>query len=172
MMSKMREGMATKGVRQMIATAASVMTNSVISVSPEASLLDVLRLFVEENIHGAPVIGDEGDIQGVISTTDLLRAEESEHSTVLAEADYLREYLDFSAPDWSGDLTDFQDRLARRTVSDVMTKSFASVSVDSSIPDIARCLRENAIHRVWVVDGQELCGVISTLDLMPLLESR
>ena len=152
-------------------TAASVMTDSIVSVSPEASLRDVLRLFVEENIHGAPVIGDDGEIKGVISTSDLLRAEENEQSTVVAETDYLREYLDFSAPDWSGDLVDFQDRLAQRRVDDVMTKSFASVPPDASIPIVARCLRENAIHRVWVVDGQKLCGVISAIDLMPLLES-
>jgi CBS domain-containing protein len=151
-------------------TARSVMTDSVVSVSPEASLLDVLRLFVEEDIHGAPVIGEDGELAGVISTSDLLRAEEDEHDTASAAADYLRDLLEFSVPDSSGALTDFQDRLAQRIVADVMTTSFASVSSDAPVAQVARCLRENRIHRVWVVDQGRLGGVVSALDLMAVVE--
>ena len=39
-------------------TARSVMTDSVVSVSTETSLQNVLRLFVEEGIHGVPVVDD------------------------------------------------------------------------------------------------------------------
>lgn len=151
-------------------TARSVMTDSVVSVSPGASLLDVLRLFVEENIHGAPVVDEDEQLVGVITTSDLLRAQEDEHDGAPATADYLRGVLEFSAPDWSGDLTDFQDRLAQRTVAEIMTKSFLSVPCDAPVADIARCLRENQIHRVWVEDEGRLRGVVSTLDLMPLIE--
>ena len=151
-------------------TARSVMTDSVVSVSPEASLADVLRLFVEEGVHGAPVIGDDGEIKGVISTSDLLRAQNNERSGALADADYLREYLDFSGPAGSDELVDLQDRLAQQSVSEVMTPSYASVTSDASISEVARCLYQNKIHRVWVEENGRLCGVISALDLMPLLE--
>ena len=96
-------------------TAESVMTDSVVTVSPESSLLDVLRLFVEEGIHGAPVIGDDGQLLGVISSSDLLRAQMEEHDTAAGVTDYLRGFVEFSLPDWSEDLTDFQDRLGQRT---------------------------------------------------------
>jgi CBS domain-containing protein len=151
-------------------TAADVMTDSVVSLSPDASLLDALRLFVEEDIHGAPVVDDGGEFVGVISTTDILRAEEDEHDTASVETHYLRGMLEFSEPDWIGDPTDFQDRLARRRVGEVMTKSFASVARDAPVADVARQLRENRIHRVWVVDDNRVCGVVSTLDLMPVIE--
>ena len=154
----------------MAMTTRSVMTDSVVSVSPEASLLDVLRLFVEENIHGAPVIDGDGKLQGVITTSDLLRAQEDEHDTAIATSDYVRDLFEFSAPDWSGDLTDFQDRLAQRTVSEEMTKHVVTVPVDAPLGSVARCLRENQIHRVWVEDAGRLCGVVSALDLMPVLE--
>ena len=83
-------------------TARSIMTDTVISVSPEASLLDVLRLFVEEDIHGAPVADSNGEYLGVISTSDLMRAQEEEHNTVMTESDYLRGFLDFTIPVGSG----------------------------------------------------------------------
>ncbi len=152
-------------------TARNIMTDSVVSVSPESSLADVLQLFVEEGIHGAPVVDDEGRFVGVISTSDLLRAEYEERDTILVESDPLQDLIEFSLPSGlSGGSLDFQDRLARRTVSAVMTQSFASVSSDAPVDVVARCLRENRIHRVWVVEGDRVCGVISTLDLMPVIE--
>lgn len=151
-------------------TAKSFMTKLVVSVSPEASLLEVLRLFVEEDIHGAPVIDDAGELVGVITTSDLLRAQEDEHDTARAAADYLRDFLEFSVPDSSGALADFQDRLAQRTVGEVMTHAYVSVSADAPVAHVARCLRENRIHRVWVEEQGRLCGVVSALDLMPVIE--
>jgi CBS domain-containing protein len=152
-------------------TAQDVMTDSVVSVAPESPLIDVLRLFVEEDIHGAPVVDEAGRLVGVITTTDLLRAQEDEQDTARASIDRLREILEFSAPEWSGDLSDFGNRLAQRVVSEVMTKGCVSVPRAASVADVARCLRENRIHRVWVEDDGRLCGVVSTLDLMPVIEN-
>jgi CBS domain-containing protein len=152
-------------------TARSIMTDSIVSVSPESPLADVLRLFVEEGIHGAPVVDDAGRFVGVISTTDLLRAEQEEQESVLEAHDYLQDLIEFSLPSGlTGGSIDFQDRLAQRTVAEVMTTSFASVPADAPLEAVAGCLRENRIHRVWVVDEDRVCGVVSTLDLMPIVE--
>jgi len=155
-----------------LTTARDVMTDWVVSVGPNSSLREVLHLFVSENIHGAPVVDDEGQLAGVITTSDLLRAQEDERDTALATIDYLRDVLEFSSPAWSGDVTDLQDRLGVRSVADVMTKSVVSVPTDASVADVACCLRENQIHRVWVKDEGRLCGVVSTLDLMKVIEQE
>lgn len=150
--------------------AQDVMTKSVISVDPEASLLSVLRLFVEEDIHGAPVVDGEGRIVGSVTTSDLLRAQEDEHDTAWASSDYLRDVLEFSAGSEAGGASDFQDRLAQRRVDEVMTDGAVRVGLDAPVAEVARELREHRIHRVWVEDRGRLCGVISTLDLMPVIE--
>lgn len=151
-------------------TAGSVMTDTVVSVDPSSSLLDVLRLFVEEDIHGAPVVDEDGRIVGSITSTDLLRAQEEEHDTAWATSDYLRDFVEFSSPDWSGDLTDLQDRLAQRRVSEVMSKQLLTVPRQAPIARVARSMRESRVHRVFVEDDGRLCGVISALDLMQVLE--
>lgn len=150
-------------------TAQNVMTDSVVSVSPESSLLDVLRVFVEENIHGAPVVDGE-ELVGVITTTDLLRAQEDEHDAGWATSDYLRGVLEFSAPGWSGEESDLQDRLGQQTAADVMTKGVLTVPRDAPVTEVARLLREHRVHRLYVTNGECLCGVVSTLDLMPVIE--
>ena len=151
-------------------TAASVMTNSVLAVNTETSLVDVQRLFVEEGIHGAPVVDDDSMPVGVITSSDLLRAAFEEHDTAVSSAEYLRELLEFSGPDWSGGLEDFQDRLAQRKASDVMTEGVVTVPQDAPIAEVATVMRDNRIHRVWVEKGGQLCGVISTFDLLELLQ--
>ncbi len=154
----------------MAMTAGDLMTRAVISVGSETPLLDVYRLFVTEQIHAAPVIDEEERLIGVVSSSDLLRAIDEERDTALVASDYLRELLEFSGPDWGEGLTDFQDRLAQRTVADVMTTGAITVQTDTPISAAARILRENGIHRAWVEEKGRLCGVLSTFDLLPLLE--
>ena len=51
--------------------ASDLMQRNVISVAPESTIPDLHRLFVDEELHGAPVVGDDGIVQGVVSTLDL-----------------------------------------------------------------------------------------------------
>ncbi len=151
-------------------TAADVMQPGVVSVSPETPLAAVFELFSAEQIHGAPVLDNAERIVGVISASDLLRAVAEERDTAAVESNYLRELVEFSAPDWRGGLDDFQDRLAMRCVAEVMTPSAVTVARDASVAEVARRLREHAVHRLWVVEDGRLCGVISTFDLLPVVE--
>jgi len=151
--------------------ARDVMTSSVVSVGPDTPLADVYRLLVEEQIHGAPVVDDADQVIGVVTSSDLLRAIDDERDTAVAASDYLRDLIEFSGPDWASGVTDFQDRLASRTVADVMTPTALTVRDDARVAEVARTLRQHGVHRVWVVDqGDRLCGVISAFDLLPLVE--
>ena len=58
----------------MALTAADVMQTQVITVSPVDPLHMVQRLFFEEEIHGAPVVDEEGRVRGMITIMDLIRA--------------------------------------------------------------------------------------------------
>lgn len=153
----------------MALTAENVMQTSVVSVSPETTLGDVQRLFVEEEIHGAPVIGDDGAVVGVVTSADLLRAAEEERDTAVVDRDYFRDDLEFSGPDWSGVPEDFQDRLANLTAADVMTSDVLTVARNAPIARVADVLRKHRVHRVFVVDDGVLAGVISTFDLLECL---
>jgi CBS domain-containing protein len=144
------------------------MQTGVTTIDRDATLLDAHRLLVEEEIHGAPVVAD-GEVVGVISTLDILRAVREEHESSTSIADYYREFLPFSGPDWGSGPEDFQDRLSQLTVGDAMTESVVAVPPDASIPEIARLLQQNRIHRVLVAEDAQLLGIVSTFDLVALL---
>ena len=154
----------------MAVTARNLMQTQVIAVSPEDPLSSVQRLFFEEEIHGAPVVDDQGRVVGLISSIDLLRAATEEYETQAPEMD-LEELFEFSLSRL-GDPEVFEKALGQRTVRDAMTESVVSVSPDTPVAEIARILRANRIHRVLVIELGQLRGVISSFDLVALLERQ
>jgi CBS domain-containing protein len=116
--------------------ARDLMQTDVLTVSPETSLLDMHRMFIEEEIHGAPVVDDDGSVRGVISSLDLLR------------------------PGADGDAPE------RLTASDIMTRELVAVSPNTPIAEVAETMREQHVHRVLVIEGRELLGVLTTFDLL------
>jgi CBS domain-containing protein len=152
-------------------TARDVMQSQVLTVEPETPLLEVHRLFVEEEINGAPVVDETGRLLGVISSRDLLREVEREHESPSSDTLYFRDVLEYSAPDWAEGSEDFQDRLSRLTVADAMTPGGVTVAPEAPIEEVAKTLRTNRIHRVLVIEDGELVGLISTFDLVKLLET-
>ena len=154
----------------MVRTARDVMQSYLISVNPETPLLEVHRLFVDEEINGAPVVDETGRLLGVISSVDLLRAVQEEHDAASTDSSYLRDFLEFSSPDWQEGSDDFKGRLGERTVADAMTRGGITVAPEAPVHEVAATLRKHRIHRVFVVDGEQLSGVISTFDLVALLE--
>jgi CBS domain-containing protein len=115
------------------------MQTDVLIVSPETPLVDIHRMFVEEEIHGAPVVDDDGKVCGVITSLDLLRPAADEIDT---------------------------DRL---TAADIMTREIVAVSPELPIAEVAETMREQHIHRVLVIEDRDLLGVLTTFDLLRAL---
>ena len=153
----------------MTVRARDIMECKMLTVSPDLPLIDAHRLFAEGEIHGAPVVSDDGALLGVVSSADLLRAVADEHGAGRIDSHYLRDFVEFSGPDWASFPADFQDRLREVRVSDVMTSEVVWVSPDMVVADVARTLCEQRVHRVLVMDGERLAGLISTFDLVGLL---
>jgi CBS domain-containing protein len=155
----------------MATTARDVMQTRIVTVSPDAPLHAVQRLFVEEGIHGAPVVDQEGRVLGVVTSMDILRAAADEHETEPSEPAYFRYDLDLHGVDWDRAPVDLRERLVDAVAADVMTTELVSVGPDTPISGVARALRENAVHRVLVIEDGALRGIVSAMDLVALLES-
>lgn len=150
--------------------ARDVMESAVVSVSASTPLSSVHRLFVEEGINGAPVVDEQDHVVGVISSTDLMRAAADEHDAVRFDPGYFRNNLEFSGPELSSTPEEYLDRLDERTVGDVMTEEVFSVTPDTPVAKVARELRSHRVHRLVVLENERLVGVITTFDLVGLLE--
>jgi len=148
--------------------ARDMMRTDTITLSPELPLVEAQRVLVEEGISGAPVVDEAGQVVGVVSASDLLRAVSEEHDTGMTQTSYFRDTLPFSVSDGSQDVEDFQDRLEKLTMSDAMTKDIVSVPPGASLREVAATLRNHRVHRVLVVEGTRLLGIISSFDFVEL----
>jgi CBS domain-containing protein len=53
-----------------------------------------------------------------------------------------------------------------------MVRERVAVSSEMSIAEAAAVMREQRIHRVLVIDGHELVGILTTFDLLSALAAR
>ncbi len=123
-----------------------LMQTAVLSVTPAARLLDIHRLFVAEEIHGAPVIDeDDRTLRGMVSTLDLLRA-------VLDQQEL--------------------EEPRSRCAADIMVPTVVTIGPDATAAEAAQVMRDQRIHRLVVVEGDEVVGILSTFDVIDALIER
>ena len=153
--------------------ARDVMKPSPMTVPPSMTLAELERTLLEARIGGAPVV-DAGRVVGLVSRSDIVK----QVSVGQALADHL-------AQDFYQDISGFAHgdegqapvdpsilvgtHLTTVTVKDAMVEQVISVSPDAPVSEVAYTMVENAIHRVLVMEGEALVGIISSADLVRLL---
>lgn len=125
--------------------AEDVMQEGILSVSPELGIREFEQLLASEDISGAPVMSSDDVLVGIASKTDIVQA--------LSEQAGMR--VDELAPEL--------------TVEDIMTRDVISVSPKEPIADVARRMIDGKLHRVLVMEGDEVLGIVTTFDLLEAL---
>lgn len=151
--------------------ARDAMQTKVRIVHPDTSLRDLEDAFFQARVSGFPVVED-GRLVGVVSRSDVVRRLDVEQSVAETLSDYYRDagaMEERPIPSLEEIGTGFGARLERLRVKDVMARTPISVSPETLLAELARTLVEHRIHRVPVVDGGRLAGIVSTLDLVRLV---
>ena len=150
--------------------ARDLMQSEVVTIGPETPLASVYRVLVAEGITGAPVVDDTGRVLCVISSADLLRSVADGQDSGSGDTVYFEGLLEFSSSAGDGLSDDFQDRLQQIPASEAMTNGAISVGLDTPVAEIAHTMRIHRIHRVLVVEDGVLEGILTSFDLVALLE--
>jgi CBS domain-containing protein len=142
-----------------------IMATDVQTIDADATIQEVLETLEDYGISGAPVVDATGRCVGVFSTTDLARREQEiqEGDARLALGWYDLGPLSDRFFAASEDLETAQ--IAREVVGDWMTREVKSVGPGTSVQETARIMVEEAIHRVLVMEGKKLAGIVSALDI-------
>lgn len=145
--------------------AKDIMQHNVIFLTPEMTLFEAAKVLRESNISGAPVVDETNEVIGVLSQSDLLRHSiETEYSYCLQAGFYHEVPL-------LQDVTLFSGvSMNAATVSEIMSPYVITASPEDPIADIARSLREHRFHRLIITEEKKLLGIVSTLDLLKVLE--
>src|SRR5215475_9443874 len=105
--------------------ASDVMTQSVVSIRPEASVLEAARMMLEHKLSGLPVVDAGGALVGVITEGDFLRRTE-------IDAGHRRSRWTefFTAP---GQLAEDYIQASGRRVQDVMSPQVCVATEGTSL---------------------------------------
>ncbi len=135
-----------------------VMTTEVLTVAPDASVLQAARLMLQNEISGLPVVDDRGNLVGMLTEGDFLRRSEidTEH-----KASRWIEFL--MGP---GLLAEAYVHAYGRKVAEVMTKELQTVSPDTSLYHAVDLMERYHVKRLPVMSEDKLIGLVTRTDLM------
>ena len=114
----------------------SLMQRQVWTIDMDDTVAEVERLFAREGLSWAPVLESKRTIVGVIGTSDLLQ---------------------FHAQG--------QDPSAMRAWQ-LCTYKPITARPDTPASEVARLMIDQGIHHVVVTDGEDIAGVVSSLDFV------
>ncbi len=140
--------------------ASDVMTRNVITVGRGTSVAQAIRLMLDNNVSGLPVL-DDNKVVGILTEGDLLRR--SETGTERHRPRWLEILMG------PGRMAGEYVRTHGRKVEEIMTSNVISVAGDTPLDDVIGLMERRRIKRLPVLDGDVLVGVVSRLDLLRAL---
>ncbi len=149
--------------------AKDLMSTDVLTVHDDLRVNQLAKFFQDNEITGAPVVNAEGSVVGVVSVVDIAR-------TTPEPAEEAWETLTPTYYDRSDDPRLGQDGVRifhveddPKRVREIMNPQLHSVGEEATVSEIAGRMLRNHVHRLLVIENNELVGVISTSDLLGLL---
>ena len=169
-----------------------IMTTEVVRLDPNVTIREAMDTFTSRRISGAPVV-EGGGVVGVVSATDLLQLAAALPG-IPTERDLATDLLDdvrgddidvdqlhnesrndpsalFFTDLWEVErmavpLTAEWNFLEEHTVSEAMTRApVHSLTPETFVTTAADYMRRERIHRVLVMTGRTLVGLVTTSDI-------
>ena len=116
--------------------AKDIMTREVVSTSRDTSAVQVMKILLEKEIAGMPVVDEDMTLVGIITEKDLL-----------------------------GLFQEGQD-VKNKTVADYMTEPAVNFDENEELYDIWRCLLDVTFRRVPVTSKGKVVGIVSRPDVL------
>ena len=141
--------------------ACQIMTSEVITVGADANVVEAIKMMIDNQVSGLPVVDPAGHLIGIISQGDFIRR--AEIGTQRKRARWLtfltgprQAALDFS-------------REHGRKVADIMTANPVTITEDAPLEQIVQIMESRNVKRVPVMRGDRLVGMVTRADFLPAL---
>lgn len=124
------------------------MSHPVITIHPEASMQDALKLMKSEHVRRLPVVDKRGQMVGIVTEACLDKASPSEATTLSV---------------W-----EIRELVSRVKVEKIMTREVVTVEADTPIEEAARIMADYNISGLPVMHEEKLVGLITETDLFKI----
>ena len=143
-------------------TVKEIMNRNVYSIRKDATIRELLNLFVDKNVTGVPVVDDKGLLVGMISDADILGQIHEPPSLI----DFMTHVFVLDAElIFTGEIYNLLDK----PVHTIMTRKLYTVTEDTSLTQVARTLSKHKFKKMPVLDGGKLIGVVNRGNVLSYL---
>ena len=125
------------------------MSHPVITIGPETPMLEALELMHKEHIRRIPVVDKHGNLIGIITERQLLKASPSDATTL--------------------DVYEMRGMMEKVKIEELMAHQVISVGEDTPIEEAARIMADKKIGGLPVVKDNKVVGIITETDLFKIL---
>ncbi len=144
--------------------ARDIMTSPVVTVTPDTTVLEVVKLMLDNGISALPVVTANGVLVGLVSEGDLIRRSE------IGARDYSSWWL--AAIGGKVRLAEEFIKSHGMRVAEIMTRDVVTVPDDTPVGRIAEILEKNQIKRVPVIANDAVVGIVSRANLLQALAAQ
>lgn len=147
-------------------TAQDIMTRQLITLTPEMDFASAAKILLDNNINGAPVVDDQGQLKGILVQSDLV----AQHKKMPVPT--LLTLLDsFITLGPTKEMEKTARKIAAMTVAEAMTADPVTVKPDTTIATIASLMVDSGFHTLPVVEDKMLVGIVGKADMLRTLLS-
>jgi CBS domain-containing protein len=142
--------------------ATDVMLSSFATVKPGAALIDAVRLLLQTNQRGLPVVDDDGNLVGIISEGDLLHRDElgvKPHA-----GNWLEEIIGIE------ERSPARERMRSLSVGVIMTPEPVCVDENATVDEVIDAMDSREVGQIPVVRASKVIGIINRYHLISALE--
>jgi DHA2 family lincomycin resistance protein-like MFS transporter len=133
-----------------------------VSVTPETTAREVLKILRDNNIPGVPVVNEAGELEGFVSDGHLMDSALPRYMKMMGNLSFVPD----NADEWVHYLTD----AAEKPVREVMTREVSQVPLGRSELAIAHRMVHDGVSSVVITDGGKVVGIVNRLDLYAAIE--
>jgi CBS-domain-containing membrane protein len=133
--------------------AKDIMETKVITVTPETTVEELGRLFIQKGISGAPVLDADNKLYGIVTENDLIKQNKRIHDSIIPLEGFKSVENEIKL-------------ISASTVSEICTKKVITVNPETSLQDIATIMYEKGVHLIPVLSSEKLVGIIGKIDVI------
>ena len=126
----------------------SRMSKPVYSISPETTLDDALSIMEKEHIRRLPVVDKDGNLAGIVTEQDLIKASPSE-ATLL-------------------DKWEIKSLMSTLPVEKIMTRQVITLTENEVLEEAARIMADKSVSGLPVVRGSKVVGMLTESDIFKI----
>jgi len=138
--------------------AKDIMTKKVITISKDATVVELAKLLIKHKISGVPIVDEKEELVGIVTEADIIVKVSSLPFPISFSFAFLDSYDSY---------TKSTKEYMETRVEEIMSKNIKTAKENMPLGKVVNIMINNNINRIPILDdNNKLSGIITRADIM------